>query len=178
MDANLLPAVHLSSPASRFSHRIGDEFPITVPRLFALQAAQYPASSAVVMANGSMSYEELDSRSNAVARRLRAAGLVSNDPVGLYLESSVELVVAALGVWKAGGAYLPIDPAYPADRAAFILSDSGAAVLITRRDLESSLGVGKWTTLSIEDISLEDSDNLTSLPPVTRDNLAYIIYTS
>src|SRR5271163_584529 len=155
MDANLLPAIALSSPASRFSHRIGDEFPITLPSLFALQAAEYPASSAVVRVNGSMSYEELDSRSNAVARRLRAAGLVSDDPVGLYLESSAELIVAALGVWKAGGAYLPIDPAYPADRAAFILSDSGAPILVTRRGLELSLGAGKWTTFCVEDISLE-----------------------
>jgi len=178
MDANLLPTVHLSSPASRFSHRIGDEFPITVPRLFALQAAQYPAASAVVRVNGSMSYEELDSRSSAVARRLRAAGLVSDDPVGLYLESSAELIVAALGVWKAGGAYLPIDPAYPADRAAFILSDSGAPILVTRRGLELSLGAGKWTTFCIEDISPAESDDLPLDVPVTADDLAYIIYTS
>src|SRR5271154_4021457 len=178
MDTNLLPVDAGYSLSSRLSQGTGKEFPATVSSLFALQVAQHPEAPAVSCAGGSVSYDELDSRSNAVAQRLRAAGLVSNDLVGLFLESSVDLVVAALGVWKAGGAYLPIDPAYPADRAAYILSDSGAPILITRRGVESSLGSGQWTTFNIEDIPLEDSDNFTSLPPVTTDNLAYIIYTS
>jgi amino acid adenylation domain-containing protein len=146
--------------------------------MFAVQAALHPAAMAVTGAKEAVSYEELDSRSNAVARHLRAAGLVSNEPVGLYLESSVELVVAALGVWKAGGAYLPIDPAYPSERAAYILSDSGAPILITRRGLESSLSAGKWTAFNIEDISVADSDTLDSSVSVAPDDLAYIIYTS
>jgi amino acid adenylation domain-containing protein len=146
--------------------------------MFAVQAALHPAAIAVAGAREAVSYKELDSRSNAVAWHLRAAGLVSNEPVGLYLESSAELVVAALGVWKAGGAYLPIDPAYPSDRAAYILSDSKAPILITRRGLESSLGAGKWTTLNIEDISVVDAGTFDLPASVAADDLAYIIYTS
>jgi len=178
MDTNLLPFDAVYSLSSRLSQRTSEEFPVIVSSMFALQVAQYPEARAVSWADGSISYGELDSRSNAVARRLRAAGLVCNDPVGLYLESSADLIVAALGVWKAGGAYLPIDPAYPADRAAYILSDSGASILITRRGLESSLGAGKWTTFCVEDISLEVLDDLAPFAPVMTDDLAYVIYTS
>src|SRR5271165_210649 len=103
MDTNLLPVVPSLFSASGFSQGNGEEFPLTVLGMFALQAAQHPAAPAVSLASESISYSELDSRSNAVAQRLRSAGLVANDPVGLCLESSIELVVAALGVWKAGG---------------------------------------------------------------------------
>ena len=156
-----------------------DEFlPATVPSMFALQAAQHPEAPAVAWAWGAISYAQLDARSSAVAEGLRSLGLTSNQPVGLYLESSAELVIAALGVWKAGGAYLPIDPAYPADRSAFILSDSGAPMLITRRDMASSLGEGRWATLYIDDLSAAVSTETGSFAPITADSLAYIIYTS
>src|SRR5271170_4456869 len=178
MDSNFLPVVPSFSCASEPTRWNGDAVLLTVPGMFAIQAARHPEETAVADAGRSISYAQLDAWSNAVALRLRAAGLASNDPVGLYFESSVELVVAALGVWKAGGAYLPIDPAYPSDRAAYILSDSGAPILIARRGLESSLGTGKWTTLSIDDISLEVFEDPTPLEPVTADDLAYIIYTS
>jgi amino acid adenylation domain-containing protein len=149
-----------------------------IPIMFALQATRHPDALAVARAEGSISYAELDARSSAVAQALRAAGLLSNEPVGLYLESSVELVIGALGVWKAGGAYVPIDPAYPPDRSKYILSDSGAPVLITRRDLAASPGEGNWAVLCIDEISPAISTEVTSFPPVTPDDLAYIIYTS
>ena len=157
---------------------MSDFLPVSIPSMFGIQATQYPDRPAVVWAEGSISYAELDARSSSVARALRAAGLDSNEPVGLFLESSVELIIAALGVWKAGGAYLPIDPAYPTDRCTYILSDSDAPVLITRRDLASSLGAGTWMTLPIDEISLPIPVEGTIFQPVTADNLAYIIYTS
>ncbi len=146
--------------------------------MFALQAARYPEATAVAWTGGSISYAELDARSSTVAQALLGAGLKSNEPVGLYLESSAELVIAALGVWKAGGAYLPIDPAYPADRSAYILLDSGAPVLITRRDMASSLGEGRWATLCVDNLSAAVSTGTASFAPVTAESLAYIIYTS
>ncbi len=177
MDTNFLPAAPSFSSISVSPQWTVDPVPLTAPARFALHALLHPESPAIADGGRSISYAQLDAWSNAVAVRLRGAGLVSNDPVGLYFESSVELVVAALGVWKAGGAYLPIDPAYPADRAAFILADSGAPVLITRRELASSLAAGKWTTLCIDEIpqaaSLDDS-----FTPATADDLAYVIYTS
>jgi amino acid adenylation domain-containing protein len=178
MDSNFLPVVPSFPPVSEPSGWNGDAVLLTVPGMFAIQAARHPEATAVADAGRSISYAKLDAWSNAVALRLRAAGLASNDPVGLYFESSVELVVAALGVWKAGGAYLPIDPSYPADRAAFILSDSGAPILLTRRDLASSLQAEGWTTLCIEDISPAAKSLDESFLPVTTDDLAYVIYTS
>jgi amino acid adenylation domain-containing protein len=155
-----------------------DSLSATVPSMFSLQAARHPDALAIASSDGSLSYAELDARSNALAQTLRAAGLASNEPVGLYLESSAGLVIAALATWKAGGAYLPIDPAYPAERSAYVLSDSGARVVITRRDLASTLGDGIWIALCIDEISPPVSAEEVPFPAVTPDDLAYIVYTS
>jgi amino acid adenylation domain-containing protein len=146
--------------------------------MFASQAGQHPEAPAVTWAEGTISYAELDARSRAVAQALRGAGLASNEPVGLYMESSVELVIAALGVWRAGGAYLPIDPAYPTERATYILSDSGAPLMICRREHATALGVGPWRTICIEDVPLLETSEGASFAKVAADDLAYIIYTS
>ena len=82
-----------------------------------------------------LSYVELDRRANLFARRLRALGIGAESRVALGLERSPELVTAALAVLKAGGAYLPLDPEYPAERLRYILADSGAAALLTVRGL-------------------------------------------
>jgi amino acid adenylation domain-containing protein len=149
----------------------------TLPELVALQAARAPRALAVVSETGSLSFLDLESRSSAVAEALKNTGLSRNEPVGVYLESSIEFVVAALGVWKAGGAYLPIDPAYPADRAAYILSDSGSPVVITRQALAPALGSGGWTTICLEDLPSAAPDASAS-STANPDDLAYIIYTS
>jgi amino acid adenylation domain-containing protein len=145
--------------------------------MFALQAAQNPGATALAWPGGRLTYAELDSRSSAVSQRLLAAGLAVNDPVALYFESSAELVVAAIGVWKAGGAYLPIDPAYPAERAAYIVSDSGAAIVLTSRELASSLPSGGWTTICLEEIPAVSQESA-AIRLASADDLAYIIYTS
>ncbi len=146
--------------------------------MIALQVRQNPRARAVVGAGGSISYAELDSRSGAVARVLQTAGLASNEPVGLYMESSIELVIAALAVWKAGGAYLPIDPAYPVERATYILSDSGAPVVICRRAHASTLSAGSWKTICIEDVLPREEPEGSIFAAVNANDLAYIIYTS
>jgi amino acid adenylation domain-containing protein len=148
-----------------------------MPALFALQAQLRPLAPAVVWAGGTLTYADLDARSTALARHLRDAGLVPGEPVALFCESSPELLVAAMGIWKAGGAYLPVDPAYPAERAAFIVSDSGARIVLARRGGASPLQGGSWKTLFVEDLQACESGS--SLPsPAEPDDLAYIIYTS
>jgi amino acid adenylation domain-containing protein len=151
---------------------------MTVPALFALQVAVRPQACALAGAGGTLTYAETDARSTAVAHTLRAAGVKGNEAVGLYFESSAELVVAALGVWKAGGAYLPVDPAYPPERANFILSDAGAPIVLTRRSHAESLQGGRWKTLFIEDIAAHDAAVESSLSDPGPEDLAYLIYTS
>jgi non-ribosomal peptide synthetase component F len=104
----------------------------TLPQLFAAQAAATPDAVAVVFAGEELSYGELDGRANQLAHHLRALGVGAESVVGVCLERSLELVVALLGILKAGGGYLPLDPEYPAERLSFMLADAGAAVLITQ----------------------------------------------
>jgi amino acid adenylation domain-containing protein len=183
MNSNALPARSASTQVVDSDEFIRNNHAVTLPVLFAAQVELRPQAPALVWAGGSLTYAETDARSTAVAHRLRAAGLAANDPVGLYFESSAELVIAALGVWKAGGAYLPVDPAYPAERAHFILSDSGAPIVLTRHAHASSLDGGAWKTLFLEDIAATDAAG--DLPLVDSplaaaapDDLAYLIYTS
>src|SRR5438105_15793160 len=88
--------------------------------LFEAQAARAPRAVAVEFQGRSLSYGELNARANQVAQALLAAGIGPEDLVGVCLKRSPELVVALLGTWKAGAAYVPLDPAYPAERLAFM----------------------------------------------------------
>ncbi|MEA2695243.1 MAG: hypothetical protein QOJ16_4630, partial [Acidobacteriota bacterium] len=100
--------------------------------LFEEQARRTPEAPAVEMAGvRGLTYGELDARADRLARRLRRLGVGPEVPVGLHLERSPGMVVALLGVLKAGGAYLPLDPSYPEERLAYMLEDSGVGVVLT-----------------------------------------------
>ena len=109
--------------------------PATLPELFAAQAARTPDAVAVVGADESLSYGELEARANRLARHLRSLGVGPEVVVGLCVERSAAMVVGLLGILEAGGAYLPLDPSYPAERLAFMLADAGAPVLVTTASL-------------------------------------------
>src|SRR5207247_6573094 len=93
----------------------------------------------------SLTYCELNARSNQLARCLRRLGVGPQVPVGICLERSLETVVGILGILKAGGAYLPLDPGYPPERLAYMLRDARAPVLVTERSLAERLGEGGHT---------------------------------
>ena len=93
----------------------------TVPELFEESAAGRPETPAAVAAGGTLSYAELDERANRLAHHLQSLGVGPDVPVGISVARSLELVVALLGALKAGGACLPLDPSYPAERLAFML---------------------------------------------------------
>src|ERR1700721_668260 len=90
---------------------------------FEARADERKDAIAVNLAENNLTYRQLDARSNQLAARLRSLGVRPEVPVALYLDRSLEMVVAILGVLKAGGCYVPIDLAYPKDRVAFMLED-------------------------------------------------------
>ncbi|WP_322756045.1 non-ribosomal peptide synthetase, partial [Frankia sp. Cas3] len=113
----------------------------TVPELFAAQAARIPDAVAVVSGNVEVSYAHLDFRANQLAQYLRTSGIGAGSLVGVLLARDVDTVVALLGILRAGAAYLPLDPEYPAERIAIMVADSGAARVLTVRSLSERMAV-------------------------------------
>ncbi|MFC7185019.1 MupA/Atu3671 family FMN-dependent luciferase-like monooxygenase, partial [Kitasatospora paranensis] len=154
-----------------------------VHELIADRAARTPDAPALVAAGDSpedaIDYRELDRRAEELAVRLRAHGVRPDVTVGLYLDRSPDLVVALLAVLKAGGAYLPLDPGYPAERLAFMVADSGTRVILTRGPLARRLADSPATVLRL-DRPDERPPEPPAGPPVPQnpDHLAYVIYTS
>ena len=113
-----------------------------LPDLLSDRAVLDAGSPAVVFGDDALSYGELEARSNALGRYLIGLGVGPDAVVGIALPRSFEMVIALVGVLKAGGAYLPLDPEYPEDRLRYMLGDSGADVVISRSDVLERLGLG------------------------------------
>ncbi|GAA1706850.1 non-ribosomal peptide synthetase [Fodinicola feengrottensis] len=145
----------------------------TVLDHFLRSAQQTPEAVAVVFDQTRLTYRELDAAANALAARLWAAGVRSGGLVGVHMGRSAELVVAVLGILRAGAAYLPLDPSYPTERIAFIAADAAAPVMVTRYGEESPLP-GKVVTVDLAEL-LRTPD---LPPPQENGDLAYVIYTS
>jgi amino acid adenylation domain-containing protein len=139
--------------------------------LFRRQVERAPEATAVVAGERVLSYAELDAWSGRLARVLRDQGVRRGDRVGVVLERSVEVLAAWLGVWKAGAAFVPVDPDYPADRVAFMLADSAVAAVVCRQ--ETSVPPGYRQVL----VDVADDGDV-ALVPVGADDLAYVMYTS
>lgn len=153
---------------------------VTIPELFSSQAAATPEAPALTFRGRTLSYAEVDVRSNQIARCLVDRGIGPGALVGVFLERSAEIVIAALAVMKAGGAYVPLDPAYPADRIAFMIEDSNATVIITGEPVRNRLSGSIAQLLSLDGDAAEIEARETSAPEVevASTNLAYVIYTS
>ena len=150
----------------------------TVTSLFAAQVARVPGQRAVSCADQTLTYAELDARAEQLAALLRARGAGPNVLIGLYLERSFDLVVALLGILKAGAAYLPIDVAYPVDRLTFMLADAQAPVLITDTAGASRLPPLAAAVLCMDALPPAPPPAATPGQPAGPDDLAYVIYTS
>lgn len=150
-----------------------------VHQLIEAQAERTPDATAVICEGRSITYRELDERANRLAHRLIELGASSADSlVGLYMRRSVELVVSALAIMKAGAAYVPLDPDYPRDRIALIIEDSGLDVVLTEEALVRQVPAKGAKTVTIEGAEAASS-NISRPDTKTRpDNLAYVIYTS
>lgn len=142
------------------------------------QARRTPHASAVVFEEQRLSYAELDRCAGELAERLRRCGAGPEVRVALFMERSAWLIAGILGILKAGAAYVPVDPAYPQGRIAFIVEDSGAGMVLTQRSLSRRLPAGAPQPICIDD----PGPSSCGAPPGDRapgpQNLAYVIYTS
>src|SRR5512142_1992475 len=194
-----LPVSHLDvlDPAERHTilHGFNDTTRpvpvVTLPELLAAQVAASPDAVAVVFEDVEVTYRELDERANRLARYLIGLGVGPESLVGLLLPRSVDLVVAVLGVVKAGGAYLPIDVAYPPARIEYVLDDAAPVCVVTTRALAAATLAGDVSgglrRVVLDDpvtagevsaqpvVGVVDADRLGVLLPA---HPAYVIYTS
>ncbi|MFG2053058.1 amino acid adenylation domain-containing protein [Micromonospora sp. NPDC048930] len=143
-------------------------------RMVAAQAARTPDAEAVRHADRTLSYRELDAAANRLARVLLARGITREDRVGVCLPRTPDLVVALLAVLKAGACYVPLDPAYPPARVAFMTADSAVRLVLTRADLAD-----RFPDLAVPVDRLDPGgDGTDPAVAATPTDLAYVIYTS
>ncbi|HEY1579971.1 MAG TPA: amino acid adenylation domain-containing protein [Terracidiphilus sp.] len=148
----------------------------TASAWFHAQSQKTPAAIALEMGGRTLSYRDLDAESDRLAADLRSRGIGHGSVVGIYMNRNFQMVIGLLGILKAGSAYLPLDPATPARRLEFLLSDAQAALILTERDLIDNIATMGATVLSFEEIGAAGSE---PIPDVAlASDPAYLIYTS
>ena len=162
-----------------------------IHELFTQQVIKTPDAIAVKFGNQQLTYTQLNQKANQLANYLQNCGVTSEVLVGLYLERSLDILIAILAILKAGGAYLPLDPKYPQTRLTDILNDSQVSIILTQEKLLTSLSSplprgetpltpyqGKIILLDT-DLTIISQQNIeTPISAIKPDNLAYVIYTS
>ncbi len=155
----------------------------TIHRLFEEQAKRVPDAVAAVLGNEKLTYGELNRRANRIAWELKNSGVCTGDLIGISVERSLEMLIGLLAILKTGGAYVPIDPAYPQERINAMLADTSISVMVTQQRLRS-MWPENINVLVLDEMgtrfvpsSVEGHDG--NLPDSgTGDGLAYVIYTS
>ncbi len=155
-----------------------------IHQLFEEQVQQTPDAIAIIFEDQQLTYSELDDRANQLAHHLQSLGVEKEVKVGLCVERSLEMVLGILGILKAGGVYVPLDPAYPQERLAFMLQDARTEVLLTQQNLVKTLPVEAINQTKVvcldtdwENICLRQGEVI-PLNATRDENLAYVIYTS
>jgi amino acid adenylation domain-containing protein len=155
----------------------------SVYRLVEDHAAVRPNAIAITAGDRTISYKELNDRSAALAAELRGSGIGRDVVVGICIKSSIAMIVGALGVLKAGGAYLPLDPTFPVQRLNHILQDAKISVLLTTHQNPSSTASGSWKVLELDENgglsgTVPAAGNSSTATATSSNDLAYVIYTS
>ncbi len=152
---------------------------VCIHRLISRQTGRTPAHTAVVCGENSLTYSELETRSNRLANALIARGVGPRAVVGVCLHRGIDLVVTLVAILKTGAAYLPLDPEYPAERLSYIMKDSGAVLAIVSAAVQADLGESTQTfCLDAEADAIARQAGNDPGVPVNSDALCYIIYTS
>ena len=151
---------------------------VPVHALVSARAADTPDSVALVCGGRALTYSELDAESNRLAHRLIALGVRRETKVAISMERSPSLLVSMLAAWKAGAAYVPVDPAYPEDRRAYMLADCGAAVVLTDSASIGHLPTTDAQVVAVDRLDLSTEESMAPSIEVDADQIAYVIYTS
>ncbi|NEQ36343.1 MAG: amino acid adenylation domain-containing protein [Okeania sp. SIO3I5] len=145
-----------------------------------LKVEATPDSTAIICQDKQLTYKQLNQKVNQLANYLKKQGVVPEQRVGICAERSLDIVIGILGIIKAGGAYISLDPAYPQDRISFMFEDTQIPILLTQNHLKKHLPPTNIQTIYLdtdwEKIAQESTENPET--QLTPDNLAYIIYTS
>ncbi len=152
----------------------------TFPALFMEQAQRTPEALAASDEEGSITYAELDRRSNRLAHYLMELGIRPEALVAVSLPRSVDMLVSLLGIMKAGGAYVPLDPGFPIERLKYMLADSEAPLLLTHTNLAARFEGVSCRVICLNEAA-EELSRRSAAPPALRagpDHLAYVMYTS
>ena len=149
---------------------------VPVHEEIARRAAETPDAVAVRGPRGTLSYAALEARANATAARLARLGVGREARVGVFLERDADMAATLVAIFKAGAAYVPLDPDYPEGRLAFMAADAGLRALITQESLRARTPAGGFAVLALEEVG-EAATSFAS-PALRGDDLAYVIYTS
>ncbi|SFN56523.1 non-ribosomal peptide synthetase [Xenorhabdus japonica] len=149
------------------------------------QVERSPAAIALLYGNTQLSYMELNQRANQLAHALVEAGIHPGDRIAICMERSLDMVISLLGILKAGAAYVPLDPEYPIDRLAYVLSDSEPVILLTHLDLQEKLPATEIPVWFLDNptiqanITCQSDDNIEAAHlGLTSRHMAYVLYTS
>jgi non-ribosomal peptide synthetase component F len=155
-----------------------------IHQLFEEQVARTPEAIAVIFGEKQLTYRELNARADQLARQLRSFGAGPDQRIPICVLRSLEMMVGVLGILKAGAAYLPLDPAYPAERLTFMLEDARAQVILTQPELMERLGKFSGELVLLGEDAVEWAADKSAIetfeaaPVTSPENLAYVIYTS
>ncbi|WP_028695076.1 non-ribosomal peptide synthetase [Pseudomonas cremoricolorata] len=175
----LLDAAQCALIVEQWNATASDRYPLDTPvqQLIERQVQASPEAPALRFAGQTLSYAELDQRANRLARHLVSLGVGAEVLVGIAAERSVEMVVGLLAILKAGGAYVPLDPEYPEERLAYMIDDSGIALLLSQSHLRLPCPAGV-TCLALDTLELDELSGAALNVEVDPEQLAYVIYTS
>ncbi|WP_160289083.1 condensation domain-containing protein, partial [Bacillus subtilis] len=149
-----------------------------LPEIFEEQVEEDPSRIAISFGDDSLTYGELNERANQLAHVLRKKGVAPDTIVGIMMDRSIEMMVGILGIQKAGGAYLPINPDYPKERIAYVLKDSQANLLLTQEIFYHQVEWFEGEVISVDPEGFKE-ESIKNLPPQhDSSSLAYVIYTS